>query len=235
MSDVVTSAGQVAPAAGVAPPAPPPPPAPVAAASPAPVAPPATVPVDPDGPWLRPRLESAKATGARELLAELGAADVATAKEAIAKHNAAIEATKSAEQRAAELKAERDVLAAQNAAFRAEQSAQAAALMAVLSAKDQEAIRNLAGDDPQRQLATIRSLNQAGYLQVAPEVPKPASPIPAPGSSAQPIAAPPPPGSAAQPNHLATYSELQKSHPMAAAHYLLANFEAIQKAKQATT
>jgi hypothetical protein len=190
-------------------------------------------PPDPDSPWLKPRLDSAKAAGAREaqtaLLAELGITDVAAAKAAIAAAKVAADASKTAEQRAAELDAQlRSVVSAagQDADLLKEQAAQS---LAALTTADQEFVKSFAGDDPRTQLATIQKMRAAGRLTVAVAPP---APIAAPGATAPVGGAPPPPAGTAQPNHLATYSDLQRRNPVEAAHYLIANFDAIQKAKQ---
>jgi hypothetical protein len=234
MADVV-----VAPEGGVAPAAPVVPVVPAA-----PPAPPAPQHADPEGPWLKPRLDSAKATGAKEreaaLLAEAGVPDVATLKTILADHKAKVDASKTAEQKAAELTAQLASLTAEKASIQAqrdalvaEQASTAAQLMAVLSPEDQGLVKQLSGDDPVRQNQVIEALNRQGKIKLSGDAPR--APIPAPATSTQVTPAPPPPGANPQPNHLATYSDLEKRNPVAAAHYLIANFDAIQKAKQATT
>lgn len=207
---------------------------PAPAAAPVAPAPHAALPgQDPDSPWLKPRLENAKATGAREgkaeLLAELGVTDLAAAKAAIAEANAKIAANKTAEQKAAEYEAQLRALvpvAERNAAII---SGWAEKEFSKLSPELQARVTKYAGDDPLRRLEAIE-------LVASTPAPQPAAPppIPAAGGTAQPNAAPPPPGGAPQPNHLATYTDLQRRDPFQAAHYLLNNFDAIQKAKQAS-
>lgn len=186
------------------------------AAAPVPVPPPAATPPAPPAPpadpsWLKARLEQAKAVGDREATARA--------------------------------QAELDVLRATK--VRAEQLepvvvARVAREMATLSAAQQAAVKQIAGDDPAAQLRTIDALAStwtaaAPANPAAPPVPPPAAPpvpIPAPATSAPPNPAPPPPNPNPQPNVLATYQALEKSNPVQAANYKLAHWGEIQAAQQ---
>jgi hypothetical protein len=86
-----------------------------------------------------------------------------------------------------------------------------------------EMVKALAGDDPAKQLTTIASLRKGGAFAppappVDPKTGKPALPPPA-STSAAGVA--PPPASPGAPNHKATLESLEKSNPMAAAHFAL--------------
>jgi hypothetical protein len=229
MADAIATAGTGAPAAGdttVTTPAAPA--APAAAA-------PAAQPQADDPTWFKPRLEAAKTAAERKILADLGVTDVAAAKAILAEAKAKADAGKTAEQKTAELEAQlRSVISVseRNAAIVNEQAAR---LYGSLSEKERAIVDIAANNDPALRLDAIQKLVDAGVIDGGDEpAPPKAAPIPAAASTGN-AGAPPAPGAHAQPNHLATYTDLQRRNPVHAAHYLITNFDAIQKAKQATT
>lgn len=190
--------------------------------APAPVAPPAAPVVapgaDPEGPWLKPRLESAKATGAREaqaaLLSELGITDLESAKAALADAKARAEAGKTAEQKAAELAASLTAVQTEAQRHRAIITEHAARMIGVLTPKQQELVKSFAGDDPAQQLSTIQKLTDSGVLVIDEETPPPP-----PANTAPPPNAPGGSSGTSPPDHKATYSALRSSNPFKAAAY----------------
>jgi hypothetical protein len=84
-----------------------------------------------------------------------------------------------------------------------------------------EMVKAIAGDDPAKQLSTIAKLRKGGAFAIPvanasgsrPAVPPPANTSAAGGA--------PPPANAGTPNHKATLEALEKTNPMAAAHYAL--------------
>lgn len=93
-------------------------------------------------------------------------------------------------------------------------------MAALVTDAHREMVKGLAGDDAAKQLATISTLRKGGAFAppVDPKTGKPAVPPPANTSAA---GAAPPPANPNAPNHQATLESLEKSNPMAAAHYAL--------------
>lgn len=235
-NDGTPPVGTGAPAAAIpAPPAPPPvaatPPAPAAVAPPAaaatPPAPAATA--DPPGidpQWLAGRLERAKGIGKTDLLKELGADSLETAKAAIADSKAAAEARKTAEQRALE---------ASNKATQTEQALarstallkeQAGRMLMVLTPDQQKAVTDYAGDDPQEQLRAIHHFAPL-WAKSAGTPPAPPAAATPPANTAPPPGAPPGNAPGSPPDHRAVYQQLSNSNPFKAAAYGLQHFGAV--------
>lgn len=255
MSDVQTPAGPGTPApAPVAPVTPPVvPAAPVATpvTPPAPAVPPAAAaPPELDPTWLNGRLARSKEQGAKDLLATIGAETPEQAKAAIAAAKAAEDAAKTAEQRAAEARTRAQQLEADNARSSALIREQASRMMMVLTAEQQKAVTDFAGDNPAEQLRAIQHFaplwsakaQQAVAEQVtatapvatppAPGAPPVAAPPPAlPATTSPPPAAPPSASPGAPPNHRAQYEQLAQTNPFAAAAYGLENFSAVHVPK----
>jgi len=211
MAPATTTPAAPAPvAAPVVPPAPPAAVAPVASPAPA-AAPPA------DSKWLAARLEGAKNTAQKALLAELGFSDVATAKAAAAEAKARADAGKTAEQKAAELAAQlttTQTAAQQNADILTEHAAR---MFGVLSPTHQALVKSFAGDDPALIVSTIGKLTDSGVLVYEDE---PAPGAPPPATTAPPPVAPGGTTVASPPDHKATYEALrQGNNPFKAAIY----------------
>lgn len=199
------------------------PPASTPAAPPAAVVlPPAPAPIeDHNPPWLKGRLDQAKASA----LAELGITDPAKAKEALAAAAKAEEEAKSQGQKLGEtaklLEAER----ARSAEASAIVAQQVGEQMAALTPEQQAAIRALAPDtDP---IAQLKQLRLAAAFRTAPAPvttttttpPAVAPGAPPPATTAPPAAAPPAaPGS--PPDHKAEYQRLKATNPVKAAAYM---------------
>lgn len=183
-------------------------------------------------PWLKPRLEreraSTKAAERAALLAEIGVADPAAAKAAVAEAKAAADAKKSAEERALEASqrlteaqaklAERDGTIATIAAER----------MAALTDAQREAVTKVAGIDPGKQINTIAALTPTWSAK--PATAKTAAELKAEEDAAKAAAAAAAttaagktaPGQTvvSQPDHKAEYKRLKASNPVQAAAYL---------------
>lgn len=231
--------------------------APVGAQSPttsAPAIPPGMELIDPKKPpqWFSERIERAEAKAREKIMSELGIDDPAKAKEAIEKAKAEEEKQKTVAQklaeREAELKAERDRRTALEQAV----TVQAQDAMRVLTPEQQAVVRDLAGDDPARQVQVIAKLRptwgtgapsaaQSGSASAAtnaataPAAQAPAAPptapapIPAGATTASPGAAPPAPNSQQPTDHKAIYEDMKKYHPVKAARYMAKHFAEIHK------
>lgn len=207
------------PAGAPAPAAPPTTPA----SPPAPPAPPAPQ-VDPNKPpWLDDRLARAEKSARDALLADLGVTDQAAAKAAIAAAKAAADASKTAEQRAADATAEAAQQRREAERLLAITTEHASRMMFVLTAEQQKAVKDIAGDDPAAQLRAIGVLgptwakDAAATAATAPAAP--VAPVTTgPGANAPAGAAPGSP-----PDHRAVYTTMRETNPFAAAAYGLSN------------
>lgn len=106
-------------------------------------------------------------------------------------------------------------------------SSQAAEAMASLTPEQREAIEDLAGDSPTRQLKAIAKLRPTWKQQAA------SAPLPAPASTSPATATAPAPTASSTENHLATWERLRSSHPIAAAYYLDQHQVEITEARKA--
>ncbi len=232
MPDDITPAGPVVPA--VIPPVAPvvAPPAVVVAP---PVAPVVTAPVVPSEPdWLPDRLKRHEATVQAALLKELGVDDPAAAKQAIADAKAAAEAKKTAEQRAAELDAKLKGSQTESEKQAALIKEHAGRMLMALTADQQKAVSDFAGDNPSEQLRAIHhfaplwakaesdaATRAAAATPVATVTAPPANTSPAPIAPSSVT-----PGS--PPDAAALYTSARTRNPFAAAAYAQANPQAYE-------
>jgi hypothetical protein len=166
---------------------------------------------------LNERLDRAKAAQ----LKELGIADPGKAKATLAAAYAAEEANKNAETRAAELAASlktTQTAAEQQLAIIKEHAAR---MIGVLTAEEQKAVRDIAGDDPGKQLQTIHALQPIwAKAHAQPTTPGMNGIPPAPPANTAP---PPNAPTGAQGNsptdHRAVYQQASQQNPFAAAAY----------------
>jgi hypothetical protein len=229
--DPATNAAAPAPATTPAATQAPAAPAPQAPAAPAPAPAPAAQPAAPaagetvvptiasqpqgDPNWLKDRIAQAKRSAESEaqakLLKDLGVDNVEAAKARIAAAKAAEDASKTELQKVTERANALAAEAARATKLAEVVSARAGYELASLTEAQQQAVKDLAGDDPAMQLQTIDRLKKGGLLTAAaPSAPAapaaPAAAAPAAPAAPPPIAAPastapvtqgPPPGSAA--------------------------------------
>lgn len=179
---------------------------------------------DPNNPpWLKPRLQSeaaksAKATEQR-IMSELGV-DLPTAKAAIAAAKEAADAKKTAEQKAAELATQSQALAKSLAEKDAAIGAYAEEVMATLTDEQQQAVKDIAGDDAAAQLKTIKALRKTWKAEPAPEKKQGEKPETKTTKTA-PAGGPPEAGGApAAVDHTKVWEKLKKESPHRAAAYL---------------
>jgi len=226
------TAAPTAPATAPAAPAPAAPPA----TAPAPAAQPQqTAPVTPtetvDQAWLKTRLDRQAETARKAVLAELGVTDTEAAKAAIKAANDAAEAQKSADQRAVEAAAR--AAEAQAAATRHEAiiKEQAGRMMMVLTAEQQKAVTDFAGEDPAQQLRAIQAFGPTWAAAAAASQPTAAAagaPA-APAAPATPATTSPAPGApsgdtpTSPPDKRAVYEQTAQQNPFAAAAYAMRN------------
>lgn len=222
----MTTAGEPAPAAPPAP-APNPQPAPVAAAPPAAPAPPNEPHVGEPG-WLPERLKRAEESARAAVLKELGITDPAQAKAALDAAKAAEEAQKTQAQKDAERIATLTQSSSRLAEAEAVAKARADYEMAKLTEVQKAAVAGLAGEDPISQLRAITALAPTWGQQAAPAPAAPSAPaapvIPASSTTA---GAAPAPATISGTDHKGRLAELQKTNPVAAAHYLAAHTKEI--------
>lgn len=199
-------------------------PAPAPVATPAPAAAPAA-PGTEEPDWLKGRLERAAASARAQALTELGVTDLASAKAAIELAKKAEEANKSSEQRALEAMQRETVAKTEAERLTAIAREHASRMMAVLSVKQQEAVRALAPDtDPAGQLKAIGVLGPTWQAEVQP-LPAGSIATPQAAPAAPATTAPPPtaPGSVtvagSPPDHKQVYSSMRSANPFAAAAY----------------
>lgn len=200
------------------------------AAPPTPAAPPAApAPVadDKEPSWLAERLERERTKTTKKILDDIGAPDAKTAKDRLDAHKALEESKKTDDQRLREAAARVDPLTQENTRYVETIKSIAADQLGALSAEHQATVKSLAGEDPSKQIETIRTLRAGGLLA------KGAAPLAAPASTAAPKGAP-----AAAPtsstDHLRTYEQLQGQNPMRAAQYMQKHGQEIhaQRAQQ---
>jgi len=213
-----------------------PPAAPVVPPAPsAPATPPAAPPVDPA--WLNDRIAQAKKNGEADALKALGVANVDEAKAAIAAAKAAADTKKSAEEKAAEYKTQLEATAAKAAALEGTIKDRVAIELSALTAEQKAAVQAVAGDDAAAQLRAIDKLKPtwaAAPTSPAADPAKPPSAKTTPATTAPtreaPGSAPPDPT-----NHLAVYTDLKATNPMAAAQYRKAHRAELAKAESQKT
>lgn len=196
----------------------------------APAPPPAPPPGDLNPPWLPERLSRAEEQGRQKFLAELGVTDTEKAKAAIAAAAKAEEDAKSTGQKLGEVSKEREAFKSEADRLRAVTTEWAARQMMALTADQQKAVKDIAGDDAAAQLKAITALTPTWAQQTPPAPPAGAPPAPKPPAQPAPPAsgtAPPPhaPVGAdlSQVNHREVHTSLQKTNPFEAADYALAH------------
>jgi hypothetical protein len=184
---------------------------------------PAAEPSDPS--WLAGRIEQAK----RSLLREMGVERPDDVKAALAELRKRQDSEKSETER---MRGELESF--KNAASRAvalEQvlAARAKSELDALTVEQRDAVHRIAGEDAASQINAIDALKPTWAAQLAAAKP---APLPAPANTT-PATPPPAATASAITNVLATYEQLAKTNPMAAASYRLANLAAYLDAKNA--
>lgn len=173
---------------------------------------------------LKARLDAAKETARREMLAELGASDPKDVKASLAELKKRQDAERSEVERLTAQAKDLEAKAARADALSAVIAGRASAELGALGEQERAFVTAEAGDDPARQLATIDRMRASGLLGVAaPAAPvAPAAP-PVPADTAPRPNAPPEAGSVAKADIRATYDRLQAENPFAAASFALAH------------
>jgi hypothetical protein len=186
-----------------------------------PPAPPPPAPTEPSEKpaWLDARLDQAKKAAIRD---QLGV-DPEEAKRIVAEHNARIESAKAAEVRAAELKTKAEQLEAQANEQHKVIAEHAARQMVGLTAEQIAAVKEVAGDDPAKQLRAIGALAPT-WAKAAPGQTQQQASAP-PATTAPPPNAPPA-ASTSPANNRAAYQDLRARNPFAAAAFGKANPDA---------
>lgn len=166
-------------------------------------------------PWLDQRLERERA----KVLKDLGVESFDDAKKVLDKAREADEQKKSDAQKRGEL--ERDLKAEreQKQAMADALDAYAKAQMGSLSDAQRAAVASVAGDDPAKQLKTIEALKPTWASAAAPAAKVEAKPADTAVAATMPKDGAP----AGPPDAKAIHEELQKSNPVLAARYALAN------------
>tara|TARA_R100001163_G_scaffold65032_2_gene60840 strand:+ start:385 stop:1044 length:660 start_codon:yes stop_codon:yes gene_type:complete len=175
--------------------------------------------------WLNDRLDRER----RKMLRELGAENVGDVKKALQELRERQDQEKTELERLSGRNAELETIAKQHSALMSMVERQAAAELSVLSEKHQEAVKAVAGDDPQKQLSAINVLRPTWVNEQQQK----ATHVPAPAATAPTVPAPKPGDSSVTENHLATFESLEQTNPMMAANYRMKHWADIEKAKQA--
>jgi hypothetical protein len=206
---------------------------------------------------LKERIDEERAKGAKAaseaLAAELGI-PVADAKKLIADARAKEDAQKSEVQKLTEANAAKDAKLARLASLEEAVNGRAGIEFAGLTAEQQKAVQEIAGEDPAARLRTIDALkptwakvafDAAAQSKAAEEAKLAAEAVPraaaAPGKIPAPATttpgAPPPPVINPGPptNHLAVYESLKTTNPAMAARYHTAHASAIIAAQKKAT
>lgn len=215
--------------------------------------------------WVVKRLDQAKRSGAKEseanvrkaMLAELGIDDPESAKQLFADAKKRAEERKSLEQKAAERDLENTNLKKERDELRESAKSFATTQMEALTEAQRNAVKDLAGEDPAKQLKTIATLRPtwgtapagaaspttttqvdtttagSSNANQAPPAGKPAAAT-APGATAPPANG----GAPLIANHLEVYESLSNQgsstfKPFAAGAYLLAHGKEIEAARKA--
>lgn len=168
--------------------------------------------------WLPDRLKRAEEQARTKLLADLGVTDPEKAKAAIAAAAKAEEEKKSHGEKLGEATTKLSALEQENAELRGAVALIAEQRLAALTEEQRAAVTELAGDDAHAQLVALKALEPTWK----PKTPAPAAtatPPPAPQNTAPPPNAPGGAQPVSPPNHKATYEQLKKNNPHAAAAY----------------
>lgn len=166
--------------------------------------------------WLAPRLERERA----KVLKDLGIESPEEAKKALEKIKQVEEAQKSDAQKRGELESTLKAERAAKQEMAEALGAYAKSQMGALTEAQRNAVAAVAGEDPAKQLKTIEALKPTWAGAAAPAAPAAPPPVrdTAPAPAAPKDGAPSPP-----PDAKAIHEELQKSNPILAARYALAN------------
>lgn len=166
--------------------------------------------------WLAPRLERERA----KVLKDLGLESPEEAKKALEKIRAVEEAQKSDAQKRGELESTLKAERAAKQEMAAALDAYAKSQMGALTEAQRNAVAAVAGEDPAKQLKIIEALRPTWASAAAPAAPAAPPPVrdTAPAPAAPKDGAPSP-----LPDAKAIHEELQKTNPVLAARYALAN------------
>lgn len=182
----------------------------------APAAPKPPTPAGEDPSWIAPRLARER----NSVLKELGADSLDDAKKVIAAAKAAEEAAKSDAQKRGELEIKLKAELEEKQAMAEALNAYAKGQMGALTEAQRNAVTAVAGNDPAKQLKTIEALKPTWADAAVPAAPA----APATPKDTAPAPAAPKDGSPSGPPDVkAIYEELQKSNPILASRYALAN------------
>jgi hypothetical protein len=194
--------------------------------SPASVSPPVSsdgAPGQSDPDWLNKRIRQAKENGGKErvdeVLKELGVASIADARAKISAAQAAEDAKKTEIEKKDERIRALEADASRVKSLTDVVTQRATAELATLTDAQRELVMATAGDDPAKQLATIDLVRKAAP---APAGSPAKQPVPAPASTTAAGAAPTP-ATPSNPDKKAVLESLERTNPMAAAHYALRN------------
>lgn len=166
--------------------------------------------------WLAPRLERERA----KVLKDLGIESPEEAKRALEKIKQVEEAQKSDAQKRGELESTLKAERAAKQEMAAALDAYAKSQMGALTEAQRNAVAAVAGEDPAKQLKTIEALKPTWAGAAAPAAP--AAPPPVKDTAPAP-AAPKDGAPSAPPDAKAIHEELQRTNPVLAARYALAN------------
>ena len=169
---------------------------------------------------LKARLDAAKETARREMLAELGASDPKDVKASLAELKKRQDAERSEVERLTAQAKDLEAKAARADALSAVIAGRASAELGALGEQERAFVTAEAGDDPARQLATIDRMRASGLLKTAAPAVAPAAPVaPVVRSTSPAPTAPTDAETAALADHRAEHERLRKINPFAAAAY----------------
>lgn len=176
-----------------------------------------------DPQWLTKRLAQERAKGEAAALKAAGFQTPDEAKAAAAAAKTAADASKTAEQRALEAEQRATTLAAENERQKAAVTEYAARMLVGLTAEQQAVVKDLAGDDPAKQVQTITKLAPTWAAQTAATTTTtPTATAPAAGTrpaTTAPAAGAPSGATPAPADARSTYESMRTTNPFAAAQY----------------
>lgn len=204
-----------------------------AAPPPAPPAAPPAVLQTQEPNWLPDRLARAADAQDKKRLQELGVASFDELGKLVKVAKDAAESTKSLTDKYADAAKTVTVQAQQLDEVNAVIKARAESEFASLTAEQQAAVTALAGDNHAARLKAITALSPTWVKPAV--VTSETKTVPAPANTSpnvqKPTTTPPAPPAADDAAKLSTYENLQKTNPVAAAGYMLQNFQALQRAR----
>lgn len=201
-------------------------------------APPATPPAPPntqsqEPSWLPDRLARAAEAAEKKRLQELGVPSFEELSKIVKAAKEAADANKSLTDRYAETTSTLTNAQKQLESANAVIKARADSEFAALTPEQQNAVTAIAGDDYVGRLKAITALSPT-WVKAA-ETAAPAKPPVAAPANSTPIApkppATPPPATTDDAAILSSYENLQKTNPVAAAGFMMQNFQALQRAR----